>query len=77
MFSYLWNVHWYNHMNRNADKEGELGGLYLTANMFLVLVASFVRLWIGGCGRMEWMLVLAASGAWVLTFLLIVLLVKK
>ena len=54
-----------------------LGGLYWTVNMFLALVASFVSVWVGGGGRMEWTLVLAASGSWVLTFALIVLLMKK
>ena len=55
----------------------ELGGLYWTLNIFLVLAASFVSVWVGGGGRMEWTLVLAASGAWVLTFGLSVLLMKK
>ena len=55
----------------------ELGGLYWTANMFLALLASFVCAWVGEGGRELWTLVVAASGAWVLTFALILMLMKK
>jgi len=54
-----------------------LGGLYWTVNMFLAVVASFVSVWVGGGGRMEWTLVLAASGAFILSFGLCLLLMKK
>jgi len=55
----------------------ELGGLYWTLNMFLALVASFASVWIGDGGRVEWMLVGAASGAFTLSFGLFLLLMKK
>jgi len=55
----------------------ELGGLYWTLNMFLALVASFASVWIGAGGRVEWMLVGAASGAFTLSFGLFLLLMKK
>jgi len=55
----------------------ELGGVYWTANMFLAVVASFASVWIGGGERMHWTLVGAASGAWLLTFGLFLLLMKK
>ena len=47
---------------------GEMGGMYWTANMFLALLASFLCVWAGGGGRVEWMLVSAASGAFTLSF---------
>ena len=49
---------------------GELGGLYWTANTFLALLASFVCVWVGGGGTTERALVGAASGLWILTFVL-------
>ena len=55
----------------------DLGGVYWTANMFLAVVASFASVWIGGGERMHWTLVVAASGAWLLTFVIVLLLVKK
>ena len=55
----------------------DLGGLYWTVNMFLALLTSFVCVWFGGGGREEWALVLAASGAWLLVFVLFLLLMKK
>jgi len=57
--------------------DAELGGLYWTVNMFLALAASFVCVWVGDGGRVEWTLVGAASGLWVLTFALFLLLAKK
>ena len=57
--------------------DAELGGLYWTVNMFLALLASFVCVWVGEGGRVEWALVGVASGAWVLTFALILMLMKK
>jgi len=56
---------------------GEMGGMYWTANMFLALLASFLCVWAGGGGRVEWMLVSAASGAFTLSFGLFLLLMKK
>jgi len=56
---------------------GEMGGLYWTANMFLAVAASFVCVWIGDGGRGEWALVGAMGGAWVLTFGLFLLVMKK
>jgi len=55
----------------------ELGGMYWTVNMFLALVASFVSVWIGGGGETEWLLVGKLSAAWVATFGLILLMMKK
>ena len=55
----------------------ELGRLYWTANMFMTLLASFVCVWVGDGGKMEWTLVGVASGAWILSFMLFVLLMKK
>ena len=55
----------------------ELGGIYWTLNMFMALVASFVSVWIGGGGDNEWLLVRASCAAWVATFGLILLLMKK
>ena len=55
----------------------ELGGVYWTFNMFLAVVASFASVRIGGGERMHWTLVVAASGAWLLTFGLFLLLMKK
>jgi len=55
----------------------EEGGLYWTANMFLALAASFACVWVGGGGRLEFTLVGAASGAWVLVFSLFLSLAKK
>ena len=57
--------------------DAELGGLFWTLNMFLALAASFVCVWVGDGGMVEWTLVGAASGAWVLTFGLFLLLMKK
>ena len=57
--------------------DAELGGLYWTANMFLALLASFACVWVGGGGRVEWMLVGGASGAFTLAFGLFLLLAKK
>ena len=57
--------------------DAELGGLFWTVNMVLALAASFVCVWVGCGGRREWMLVGAASGAWVLAFGLFFLLMKK
>jgi len=57
--------------------DAELGGLFWTANMFLAVVASFVCVWISDGGRTAWMLVGGASGAWVMTFALFLLLMKK
>jgi len=57
--------------------DGELGGLYWTVNMFLALLASVVCVWTSDGGATEWTLVGAASGAWVLTFGLFLLLMKK
>jgi len=57
--------------------DAELGGLYWSVNMFLALLASFVCVWVGGGSNLEWKLVGAASGAWVITFGLILLLMKK
>jgi len=57
--------------------DAELGGLYWTVNIFLALLASFVCVWVGGGGGMEWMLVGAASGAFTLSFGLFLLLMKK
>ena len=56
---------------------GELGGLYWTANTFSALLASFVCVWVGDGGTAEWALVGAASGLWILTFVLFLLLAKK
>jgi len=56
---------------------GEMGGLYWTANMFLALLGSFGCVWVGGGEVTEWTLVGAASGLWVLTFALFLLLMKK
>jgi len=55
----------------------ELGGLYWTVNMFLTLLASFICVWIGGGERMEWNLVGALSGAWVVVFGLFLLLIQR
>jgi len=55
----------------------ELGGLYWTANMLLALLACFVSVWVGEGGETEWTLVGAASGVWLLTFGLFLLLMKK
>jgi len=57
--------------------DAELGGMFWTVNMFLALLASFVSVWVGGGGRVEWMLVGAASGAFTLSFVLFLLLMKK
>ena len=56
---------------------GELGGMYWTANMFLALLASFACVWVGDGGVTEWTLVGAASGLWIFTFALFLLLMKK
>jgi len=55
----------------------ELGGLYWTANMFLALLTSIVCVWVGDGGTTEWALVGEASGLWILTFVLFLLLAKK
>ena len=55
----------------------DLGPLYWTMNMFFALAASFVCVWVGDGGMVEWTLVGATSGAWVLTFGLFLLLMKK
>ena len=57
--------------------DAELGGLYWTANIFLALLASYVCLWVGGAGRVEWILVGDASGAFTLSFGLFLMLMKK
>jgi len=57
--------------------DAELGGLFWTLNIFLALLASFVCVWVGDRGRVEWMLVGAASGAFTLSFGLFLLLMKK
>jgi len=45
--------------------------------MFTALVASFVSVWIGGGGETEWLLVGSLSVAWVASFGLILLMIKK
>ena len=57
--------------------DAELGGLFWTLNLFLALLASFVCVWVGDGGRVEWTLVGAASGAFTLSFVLFLLLMKK
>ena len=57
--------------------DAELGGLYWTVSLFLALLASLVSVWVGDGGRVEWTMVGAASGAWVFTFGLFFLLMKK
>jgi len=63
---------------------GELGGLYWTVNMFLALLVSFVSVWVyfqnGGeevNEREALTLVGCMSGAWLITFLLFLLVMKK
>jgi len=63
----------------------ELGGLYWTVNMFLALLASLSSVWIYThtsdgeevTGREAWTLVGCMSGAWLTTFGLFFLLMKK
>jgi len=54
----------------------DLGGSYWTVNMFMSLLASFACVWVGG-GAIAWTLVGVGSGAWLLTFGLILLIMKK
>jgi len=62
----------------------ELGGLYWTVSMFLTLLASFVSVWIyfesGGDAVAEtaaWTLVGCMGGAWLITFGVFLLVMKK
>jgi len=55
----------------------ELGGLFWTVNMFSAMLASFACVLVGDGGRVEWLLVGAASGAFTLSFGLFLLLMKK
>ena len=57
--------------------DAELGGLFWTLNMFLALAASFVCVWVGDGGMVEWTLVGTTSGAFTLSFGLFFLLMKK
>jgi len=63
---------------------GELGGLYWTVNMFMALVASFASLFVyfdsGGeavAERTAWTLVGCMGGAWLITFGVFFLVMKK
>ena len=55
----------------------ELGGLFWTMNMVLAILISFVCVWIGDGGTVEWTLICSASGAWAVVFGLFFLLMKK
>ena len=64
----------------------ELGGLYWTVNMFLALLTSFGSVWIytksglelqGFAQKEAWPLVGYIGGAWLTTFVLFLLLMKK
>jgi len=57
--------------------DAELGGLFWTLNLFLAMLVSFVCVWVGGGGRVEWIFVGAANGAFTLSFGLFLLLMKK
>ena len=57
----------------------ELGGVYWTANMLLALATSFVFLWVfydGDNKEAVWTLMLGASGTWLVTFAVFLLLMK-
>jgi len=55
----------------------DLGGLYWTVNMALALAASGVCVWVSDGGRVKWILFGSFGGVWVLSFGLVLLLMKK